>query len=132
MITRNYILAVIVAFAVIVGLDYLVHSLMLADLYERTAVLWRSPDTTQLWVMFLSQFLFSCVFVFIFTCNYENRGLAEGLRFGLYIGLLMASFDLGSYCYLPVPFVLTACWMLSSVVKCLCAGLVTAGIYRTR
>jgi len=69
-------------------------------------------------------------FVFIFTRNYEGLGIAEGVRYGFYIGLLVAAIQLGSYAYLPVPFMIVACWMVASLIQGILVGAVTAAVYR--
>ncbi len=127
---KRYVKALIATFVVIYAMDFMVHGVILASWYERTAVLWRAPDTMHMWIMFISQLLFAVVFVYIFTTNYENKGLAEGVRYGSYIGALLATIDLGTYCYLPVPFVLTLAWIVASFVKCVLGGLAACAAYR--
>lgn len=126
----RYVLAVLVAFAVIFGYDYLVHGVLMMDQYQETIKLWRPQAPEFIVVMAASQFLYAIMFVFIFTRNYENLGLAEGLRFGLYIGALLAALTLGMYAFLPVPFKIVAYWMLADLIKGLLVGAVTAAVYR--
>lgn len=126
----RFVLAVLVAFAVIFGYDYLVHGVLLHDQYSATSQLWRAQAPEYMIVMAASQFLFAIMFVFIFTRNYENMGIPEGLRYGFYIGLLIAALDLGAYAYLPVPFMIVLSWMAASLIKGLLIGAVTAAVYR--
>ena len=60
-------------------------------------------DDQKMVAMMLSQLFFSIAFVFLFSKNYEAKGVSEGARFGLYAGLLIATLDIGAYCYLPIP-----------------------------
>lgn len=126
----RYVLAVLVVFAVMFGFDYFVHGVLMMDQYQATAKLWRPKSPEFLVVMAASQFLYAIMFVFIFTRNYENLGISEGLRYGLYIGLLLAALDLGVYSYLPIPFMIALSWMLTNVIKGLLLGAVTAAVYR--
>lgn len=128
----RFVLAVVIGFVVIFGYDYLVHGVLMMEEYQATSKIWR-PDSQApefMAYMALSQFLYAVFFVFIFTRNYEGLGIAEGLRYGFYIGLLVASIQLGSYGYLPVPFLIVGGWMLASVAKGLLVGAVTAAVYR--
>lgn len=126
----RYVLAVLVVFAVMFGLDYFVHGVLMADQYHATMKLWRPKSPEFLVVMAASQFLYSIMFVFIFTRNYEGLGISEGLRYGLYIGLLLAALDLGAYSYLPIPFMIALSWIISNVIKGMLLGAVTAAVYR--
>ena len=127
---KSYVLSVAAVFALVFAYDFIVHQNILADMYERTADLWRAADDMNMLPMFVSQLLFAVVFVFIFTLNYENKGVEEGMRYGFYIGLLLAAINLGTYSYLPIPFALTVSWMLAALLKCLFCGVVTALVYR--
>lgn len=127
---KSFICASIAVFAAILALDYLVHHLVLVDMYNDTSDVWRASEAMVMWPMLLSQMLFALVFVYIFTRNYEARGLSEGVRYGLYIGLLFAVMNLGVYSYLPIPFVLVIAWMIASLVKNILLGIVAALVYR--
>ena len=127
---KSYIFSVAAVFALIFGVDFLAHQIVLVDLYNQTIQIWRLPAEMEIFYSIASQLLFAMVFVFIFTRNYENRGIPEGLRYGLYIGLLLASIDLGTFAYLPIPFSLTFGWMCASLIKCVVCGALTALIYR--
>lgn len=126
----RFVLAVLVAFAVIFGYDYLIHGVLMMDQYQATIKLWRPQSPEFIVVMAASQFLYAIMFVFIFTRNYENLGISEGLRYGLYIGGLLAALTLGMYAYLPVPFTIVLSWMLADIIKGLLVGAVTAAVYR--
>lgn len=128
--SKSYVLSVAAVFAVVFGYDFLVHQHILAEMYQRTEDIWRAADDMNMLSMFASQLLFSLIFVFIFTRNYENRGVQEGVRYGMYIGLLLAAIDLCTYSYLPIPFALTLSWMLAALVKCILCGIAVASVYR--
>ena len=54
----------------------------------------------------------------------------EGLRYGVYIGLVLAALKIGTYGYMPIPLVLTFSWMAISIANGLGAGLVLALVYK--
>lgn len=126
----RYLLAVLVGFAVIFGYDYLVHGVLMMDQYEATMKLWRPQAPMYMMVMAASQLFYAIMFVYIFTKNYESLGIPEGVRYGLYIGLLVSSLDLAAYAYLPVPFMLIVCSMGANIVKGILVGAVTAAVYK--
>ncbi len=110
--------------------DFLIHSIGFAELYTQTASVWRNPAEMQALPMYVSQLLFSLAFVWIFTLHYENKGLAEGLRYGTYVGLLLAAPELGTYSYLPIPFILSISWMGAVFLKCLLCGVTASLVYK--
>jgi len=57
--------------------------------------------------------------------------IGQGLRFGLYAGLLVAfPQSLVWYVVLPIPFVLAAGWFAGTLADCLVAGAVVGLTYR--
>lgn len=130
MIKNRFIFPILAAFAVIYTIDFIVHGVILANWYQRTTVLWRSPEIVHMWLMFASQFVFAIVFVYIFSTNYQNRGPSEGVRYGLCMGTLLATIDIGTYCYLPMPVELIMAWVLASYAKSILGGVALALVYR--
>jgi hypothetical protein len=85
----------------------------------------------RLWV-YLGRAVFSLMFVFVFTRGYEGKpGIGEGLRYGLWIGLLI---------YLPQFFInmvtmhrpadFLAVRGLASIIEVLVGGMIVAMIYK--
>lgn len=132
---KRWILAGIAAWAVIFGLDFLVHHKLLTGLYEETAAVWRPKGEAQplMALMFLGQFLFALALAWFYTKGYEEGkpGLGQGLRFGLYAGVFLAAAkNFIWYVVLPIPFVLNLAWLASAFADCLLAGAVIGLIYR--
>jgi len=128
--TKRYILSAIAVFVAVFLFDFLVHGMLLKDLYTQTASLWRPEAEHKMIFMFMSQLAFAVILTFIFTRNYEDKGLGEGLRFGLYMGLLLATIDLGTYCYMPIPLALTLSWVAASIGRGIIAGIVLSLVYK--
>jgi hypothetical protein len=126
---RRFILTVAAVFVLACIVDFLIHHIALAGLYHETANVWRPVEDMQPLAMYVSQLFFALMFVFIFLQNNANKGFTEGLRYGSYIGLLLAAIDLATYTYLPIPFILTVSWMAAVFIKSLLCGLVTAVVY---
>jgi|CXWL01.1.fsa_nt_gi hypothetical protein len=126
-------LAVVAVFLVGQGLSYVVHQKLLASTYAATASVWRpeADMASKMPLMFLTGFIFSFFFVLIFARGYQERGLAEGVRYGVLIGLfysLPVAYE--NYVVLPIPYPLALHWFLSGLVTCVVLGIVAAWVYR--
>ncbi len=127
---KRFIISVLVVFLTIFATDFVFHTILFESLYSATSHLWRGEDEMLMAPMLISQIGFALILSFIYIKNYENRGLEEGLRFGLYFGLLLSVIQIGKYSYLPVPFQLIEAWVLVDMVQCLLSGVLLSIIYK--
>ena len=125
-------LAVVAGFILLFVSDYVIHQILLMGLYEQTANLWRSPETMMDFfpLMLGSQFLMSAITAMIFTRNYEAKGIIEGARFGLLLGLLFALMMSMSYIWMPIPLALASSWGAAGFLQGLGLGIAFALTYR--
>jgi len=87
----------------------------------------------KMWIIHITNFIFSFLFVYIFTKGYENKGIVEGLRFGLIIGLLMNVVGMfNQYAVYPLPFSLAIQWFIYGIIQYVICGAVAASIYREK
>ena len=129
---KRFLLSVISIFVMSLAYDYLLHGLLLHDVYRSVESVWRSGAEIQSlrWVMVLADALMALLVTFVFTRRYEGRGGGEGVGFGLSVGAILAVPHLASYCFLPLPFSIVASWMAGSLVWGVLAGIVLALTYR--
>lgn len=128
---KRFILASIAVFVVIQVIDWLVHGVLLSGWYSQLQSIWRPNMMDYMWLMMLGSLFFSFMFVYIFTKAYEEKGLLEGARYGLYIGLLLfVSGMLGQYTMYPIPLGLALIWLGYGIAEMVIAGVVAAAIYR--
>lgn len=127
---NSIIFAILACFAFVFIYEYFIHGVLLADDYIKTAHLWRKQADSPMHFMFIGQFLFALFAVGIFCL--VGGGMAGGISFGLMLGLLLASLDLGKYCYMPVPLKLILCWMVASMGKGLGVGVLSSLICKSR
>jgi len=127
---KRFVLASVVVFVFAFLFDFLVHGVVLKGAYEQTADLWRPPEEAKMGFMLFSQLCFSFMAGFIFTRHFEGKGIGEGLRFGLYIGLFLATLEIGKYGYMPVPLFLPMAWFVGSTLKGVGAGLLLGFTYK--
>jgi hypothetical protein len=128
---KRFILASIAVFVVIQAIDWLVHGALLSKWYMEIQGLWRPDMMNLMWVMMLGSLFFSFMFVFIFVKGYEGKGTMEGVRYGLYVGLLvMVTGSLGQYAMYPIPLGMALIWLVYGIIEMIIAGGVAAAIYR--
>jgi len=129
---KRYLMAALAVFVFFVVFDFVWHGVLLADIYNETQALWRPEAEWQAlypWTLLLT-LAFAALIAFLFTRNYERKGMGEGLRFGLYIGLLIGLMHAGAYFYMPIPFALAGLWFVGGVLWGLGAGVILAALYR--
>lgn len=129
---KRYVISVIAVFVFVFAYEFLVHGYLLKCIYEQTAELWRSHEEHKMIFILLSYICFAAVAAYIFTCNYEGKGIGEGARFGLYIGLLLGSVEIGTYSYLPISLILMVSWVAAAILKGVGSGIVLSLTYKKR
>jgi hypothetical protein len=119
--------AVFVAIAVV---DTIVNMFLLSSAYEATANLWRPMAEMKIWLFYVV-YLFIAFFVtLIFSKGYEGKGVVEGIRFGFYVGMLMAvPMAYGTYGSMPIPYSLALQWFIYGLIQYIIVGIVLALIY---
>lgn len=132
---KRWVLASIIVAVVVTVLDWIFHGVLLQGTYQATATIWRpytemNTLTPYGWVATL---FVSFVLVYIYHKGYEGKGspIGEGLRFGVWIGLLTGvPMAVWSYVTLPMPFTMAFYWFVIAMVNMLVAGAFIGGIYK--
>jgi hypothetical protein len=129
------------AAAAVVGiqfvLDFIVHGVLLKDSYQATASLWRPMAEMQglMWTMWVLYLLCGLVLPYLYSKGYEpGKGvIGQGLRFGVAIGLLLASgMSLGTYFMIPLPRSMAVAWFVAGMVQYAVIGMAIALIHRPK
>jgi hypothetical protein len=131
----RWLVAGIVAAVAISALDWLFNGILMRDLYVAFATIWRPYiEMTKLvpygWA---STLIASFFFVYIYHKGYEGKGsgLAEGLRFGLIVGLFMSiPTVVWTYVLFPIPLNIAGYWFLIGMAELLVAGGLVGLIYK--
>lgn len=128
----RFLIATIAGFAFLFATDFVIHQHLLMDLYEQTKELWRPPEAMMSFfpLMLGSQLLMSAITAMIFTRNYEEKGIMEGVRFGFLLGLLFALMMSMSYVWMPIPIALAGSWGAAGLFQGLGLGIIFALTYR--
>lgn len=129
---KKWIIASIVIFILDQILIWIIHGIILQGCYEATAHLWRptAEMNQMMWLMWLSGLIWAFLFVYIFAKGYEGKGLIEGFRYGIVIGIFFSlTTSLGTYSVQPIGFGLAASWFISGFIQIIIYGLIAALIY---
>jgi hypothetical protein len=131
--TKKWIIASVVIFVVDQILSYLFHGVFMSGVYEQTAHLWRPMEEMNrlMWMGWLSGLIWSFLFVYIFAKGYENKGIMEGVRFGLLIGVFFSlPMSLGTYMSMPITGGIAIGWFLFGVIEITILGILAAWLYK--
>lgn len=128
---KKMVLASLGVFVAFELMDYIIHGLILASVYAQFPHIWRQDMMSKMWLMALSTLVMSVMFVYIFIRGYENKGIAEGVRFGIVAGLFMNVIGMFSqYVMYPISLNLAVMWFTFGMLEFMIAGIVAALIYK--
>ncbi|MBI1302002.1 MAG: hypothetical protein GC137_10175 [Alphaproteobacteria bacterium] len=122
---KRWLIAGTLGFIFTFGYEYVVHGILLVDIYSTTPGLWRSEEDMANYIVFMTvvQFLTSFVLAFIYAQNHEGKGLIEGIRFGAMFGILFALQSAAPYAWMPISLSLASLWALTGFTKLLALGI---------
>jgi hypothetical protein len=109
----------------------IIHQGILAKTYQALGPIWRPDMMSKLWMYHVGSFLLAFLFTYIFTKGYENKGVAEGVRFGIVIGLFAnIPYAFYEYAMYPLPFSLCLQWFVYGMIEFVLLGIIAAAIYK--
>ena len=128
---KRFIIASLAVFAGFEIMDAIVHGGILAKTYQSLNNVWRPDMMSKMWIFHLGSILLAFLFTYIFIRGYENKGIAEGVRYGIIIGLF-ANIPYGFYSYAMYPLPLSLCvqWFIYGMIEFIICGLIAAAIYK--
>jgi hypothetical protein len=126
--------AALAAWVLYMVMGYLVHGLLLADLYRQYSAVMRPEAEANAILPFNFGLVLVGFFAFAYAYakGYEGgSGLQEGLRFGVLISIMLCAFvTIWEYMVWPVPPRLLAAWLIDYVVEFALYGMVVGTIYK--
>jgi hypothetical protein len=131
--TKKFLLASLAVFITLLILDFVIHNLLLVSTYESVQEAFRPDMMDKKWIMYLTGIIFSLLFVYIFSKGYEGKGIIEGAKYGLIIGLfvyLVGSYN--QYVVYPLPYGLVLKWFIYGTIEMIVAGIVLAFVYKPK
>ena len=128
---KTFIIAVICAVITFIITDLIIHSMILSPYYETVKQLWRQNMGNIMWIMNIGQLILASAMVYIFSKNFENKGIFEGMRFGFLMSLLIiVPGSLGQYVVYPVPGKLALLWIAFGITQYIIVGIVISLIFK--
>jgi len=120
----------VVVFVAMEVLMFLIHFVILGSTYQELQSVWRPDMESLMWVYHVLALIGAFFFTFIFSKGYEGKGVIEGVRYGLYIGIWMSSgMAYGSYAMIDIPYSLALQWFIYGVIAYVIYGVVLAMVY---
>lgn len=131
---KRLFLAIVVAYLVIFGTDYLIHEVWLKPDYEATKSIWRPEADMQsrFYWLILAQIICAVTFVIIWAKGVVSGSVGNGIGFGLLMGLFQQIWALVNYAIIPMPGELAVKWFFSGLVQAVLIGITTALIYKPK
>jgi uncharacterized PurR-regulated membrane protein YhhQ (DUF165 family) len=128
---KRFIAASLAVYVVSLALGYLIHGVILRATYDSLKNVWRPDMQSKLWIEWLDGLLVSFLFTYIFTKGYQAKGIMEGVRFGLIMGVFVSiPVSYGTYMIIPIPYYLALEWFLYGTAETILLGAVAAAVYK--
>jgi hypothetical protein len=127
---KKILIATAVVFVFFAIYSVVLNGFILGSAYQELASLWR-PDMQRLvWVYQVLNLVGAFFFVFVFSKGYEGKGMMEGIRYGLYIGIWMGmGYAYGTYAMIAIPYWMAATWFWTTILQYIIAGMITAAMF---
>jgi len=110
--------------------NFLIHGVLLAADYQATQGLWRPDMMRLMWVYHVLMVVGAFFFTFIFSKGYEGKGIMEGVRYGLYIGIWMSmGMAYGTYGMIAIPYAMAVKWFIFGIIQYVLMGIAAAAVY---
>jgi hypothetical protein len=127
----------IVIFIAMAVLNMIIHGFILSSTYQTDEVskIMRpeSEMNSMMWIYYVVYIIQAFFFAFIFSKGYEGKGIMEGVRYGLYMGLLMATpMAYASYAMYPMPYSLALQWFIYGMIQYIILGILIALVYEKK
>jgi hypothetical protein len=123
----------IAVFVVMQIYGYVVHEIGLSETYQSLASIFRPAEEMEsmMWMMMVGGAVSLLLFCYIFTIGHEGKGVMEGVRYGLLMGILISIISaVDSYVIYPLTGELATIWFFTGIIGFVLAGVVFAAIYK--
>ena len=131
----RYLLASFVVWVYFFAIEFIYHGLLLTDRYEGIKHVMRPESDAGgflLWVI-VAYLILALGLCKIFIVGYQNRGVAEGIRFGVLIGITFGiSHTFINHAVFPFPRDLTILITVGYILEMILAGAIISLIYKQK
>ena len=131
---KRLILAIVVAFVVLWGTDFLIHGIWMMPDYRATQSLWRPEAEMGSYMgwMLCAQLLFVITFVLVWAKGFASSTtrISCAIGYGLLMGLFSGVWAIIMYVVAPMPCSIAAKWFFAGIGQTILLALVTFWIYK--
>ena len=130
-------LGFVVVFVVMSVTSIILHGVILSSTYKSDQMMKllrpESEMNSMIWIYYVVYLILSFFFTLIFSKGYEGKGIMEGVRYGFYMGMMMATpMAYASYAMYPMPYSLTLQWFIYGIIQYIILGIVVAIVYGSK
>jgi len=128
-------LGFVAVFVLMAVTDFIIHGVILSPTYASDAMknIWRSDMESKMWIFYLTYVFISFFFTLIFSKGYEGKGIGEGVRYGFYVGMMMAvPMAYSSYAMYPIPYYVALQWFIYGLIQYIILGIAVAMVYGSK
>lgn len=131
---KRLIPAIIVAFVVLWGTDFLIHGIWMKPDYLATKSLWRPEMEMGSYMgwMLGAQFLFAITFVLLWTRWADTARLGCAFGYGLLMGVFSGVWAIIMYVVIPMPGSIACKWFFAGIAQAILLGIVTFYVYKPK
>jgi hypothetical protein len=127
---KKVINGAVAVFAVLEVMDFIIHGLILGNVYMTMPNIWRPDMMEKMWIMHIVKIVNAFIIAFIFSKGYEGKGIMEGVRYGLYVGLMLSiGMAYGTYAMIAIPYHLALQWFVYGLIEYVIAGIALALVF---
>lgn len=122
----------IAVYVVLMATNFLIHEVILVPTYQTLVEngIMRGAEAGTMWIYFVTGLIVAFFFTLIYSKGHEGKGIGEGVRFGLYAGLFMATpFAYDNYASVIIPYSLALQWFIYMVIQYIILGIIVSMIY---
>ena len=130
---KTFWIGLVVVIAVMQVINFGVHQVWLDATYKGLVDVFRAEDEMMgmMWMMLSGSVVYLFLFCYIFTKGYEGKGIGEGVRYGLLMGIFITiPMSIDNFVVYPLPGSLALKWFVVGVLSFVVAGAIFAAIYR--
>ena len=124
--------AAVIAWVAFMAIGWLVHGVLLTELYARQGAAVRGGGETAPAIGFAVALIGFLAFAYTYAKGYEGgQGVQEGMRFGVLVALMLITFaGVWAYVVFPISGSLAAALAIDYVVEFAIYGMIVGAVYR--
>ena len=127
---KKVLIGAIAVFVVLEVVDIIIHGVILGSVYMNMPNVWRPDMMDKMWIMHIVKIVNAFILSFIFSKGYEGKGIWEGVRYGLYVGLMLSiGMAYGTYAMIAIPYSLALQWFIYGLIEYVIAGVALALVF---